>query len=79
MLLANLLQVQTEYRYGCEQIKDDPWFGNINWEAIFRKEVEAPQITWLEKSVSINVAEGFAEMELEDISKEIYVDEFKDF
>ena len=80
MLLANILQVQTEYRYGCEQIKDDPWFANIEWEAIYRKEVEAPEMPWIRKSVTkLNVAEEFAEIELEDISEEIYVDEFKDF
>ena len=80
MLLSNLLQVETEQRYGSDQIKQDPWFGNIDWEAIFQKKIEAPEMTWANKCVTkISEAEEFAKLELEDFSEEMYADEFKDF
>ena len=84
MLLSNILQVEKEHRFGCQQVKDDPWFGNIDWEATFRKEVEAPEIRWNGTSgTRIDYGEEFAELKLEDISeeisKEMYVDDFKDF
>ena len=80
MLLTNILQVEKEQRFGCQQVKDDPWFGNTNWEAIFRKEVEAPEMRFNGNGgPRIDYGEEFAEMKLEDISEEIYVDEFKDF
>ena len=80
MLLSNLLQVETEQRYGSDQIKQDPWFGNIDWEAIFQKKIEAPEMTRADKCVTnISEAEEFAKLELEDFSEEMYADEFKDF
>ena len=32
MLISNLLQVQQDQRLGLSQIKEDPWFENIDWE-----------------------------------------------
>ena len=82
MLLANLLQVETEYRFGCEQIKGDLWFGNMDWEALFRREVEVPGMPRIgEDDLKLTEEEGFAEnsIELENIPEEKYADEFEDF
>ena len=84
MLLGNVLQVQTEFRFGSDEIKGDPWFANIDWEALFRREVEAPEIPHSGNCVpKINLGEEFAEMALssdvEEIPEEKYMDEFEDF
>ena len=83
MLLANLIQVQTELRFGCEEIKGDPWFASIDWEALFRREVQVPEMPQLgSSSLKIDETEEFAETteDMADVvEEEKYADEFEDF
>ena len=83
MLLANLLQVQTELRFGCDDIKGDPWFAGIDWEALFRREIEAPYIPEMGScSHNINESEEFAEIVenvIDDNDEEKFAEEFEDF
>ena len=81
ILLANILQVERQHRFGLEEIRRDLWFADMDWEALFHKKVEAPEIDWDRKSEGENnEIEEFAKIELEDTTpQEKFVAEFKDF
>ena len=81
ILLANILHVERQHRFGSEQIKQDLWFADIDWEAIFHKQVEAPGVDW-DKACEVeeNEMEEFAKPDLLDATyEEKLVAEFKDF
>merc|ERR1711915_83454 len=82
ILLANILQIQTEYRYGCEDIKSDPWFRDINWESLFHKTLDSPDNTgFTTDDLKLKDIEEFTEnaMELEELPEEKFAKEFQDF
>ena len=49
MLVGNLLEVQSDLRYGVKQVKEDPWFEDISWDQLFLKQAQSPHVRFKEE------------------------------
>lgn len=81
ILLTNLLQVQSEERYGVEDVKNCEWFKSVDWNEVFLKKVEPPKVTFrqTEPKERLNVCDftNFSPSESDEPC--YYNDEFSEF
>lgn len=77
-LLDGLLEKDPEKRLGSgptgtKEIKDHPWFQNVNWEAYLKKEVKAPFIPVVQNELDFsNFDQEFTETSIESFGENIF-------
>lgn len=83
-LIDSILQTDLNDRIGCkgkgaEEIKNHPFFKDMDWQALYDKKIPAEFVPSCEGEDFTKNFEKFEELPFEERSKEEYVEEFKDF
>lgn len=77
-LLKGLLEKNPEKRLGCsasdaEEIKNHPWFNDVNWEAMLEKKIKAPFVPMLKNELDVsNFDPEFTETSIDSYGENIF-------
>ena len=83
-IIENILQIDLTRRFGnlkngSEDIKQHPWFNDINWIQIYKQEMKAPTIPKVNGPGDYSQFDYFEDVELEIAKTCQYEKEFAEF
>ena len=83
-LVQNLLQFDLTRRLGClkdgvKDVKEHPWFSNMEWQKLFNGHLDAPFVPEIKGNGNADNFDRFREIRMEVAIKDYFVKDFQDF